>query len=98
VDQVSTGAAQIREVGQSLAALVSQVSEVDHALAEVRNATQEQITAVDQIAEAVRIIGDTTQGNAQSAESTAGLAGDLQHHANTLTSLVARLQVETQAA
>jgi len=98
VDQVSTGAAQIREVGQSLAALVSQVSEVDHALAEVRNATQEQITAVDQIAEAVRIIGDTTQCNAQSAESTAGLAGDLQHHANTLTGLVARLQVEPQAA
>lgn len=98
VDQVSTGAAQIREVGQSLTALVSQVSEVDHALAEVRNATQEQITAVDQIAEAVRIIGDTTQCNAQSAESTAGLAGDLQHHANTLTGLVARLQVEPQAA
>jgi len=94
VDQVSAGAAQIREVGHSLTALVSQVQEVDHALAEVRNATQEQITAVDQIAEAVRVIGDTTQDNAQSAESTAGLAGDLQRHASTLTQLVVRLQVD----
>lgn len=98
VDQVSTGAAQIREVGQSLTALVSQVGEVDQALAEVRHATREQITAVDQIAEAVRIIGDTTQENAHSAESTAGLANDLQHHASTLSQLVAKLQVEAAAA
>jgi len=96
VEQVEAGAGQIRDVSTSLAELMRQVQQVDGAMKVLALASVEQTSAVDQVAEAVRLIGQTTEGNAHSVQNAATVAGQLEDQARALISMVAELKTEPQ--
>jgi len=98
VEQVEAGAGQIREVSSSLAELMGQVQQVDTAMKVLAHATVEQTAAVDQVAEAVRLIGETTEGNAHSVQNAAIVASQLEDQARALIGMVAELKTDRREA
>ncbi len=98
VEQVEAGAGQIREVSSSLAELMGQVQQVDGAMTVLALATVEQTNAVDQVAEAVRLIGETTEGNAHSVQNAAIVASQLEDQARALIGMVAELKTDSREA
>ncbi|MEO8296816.1 MAG: methyl-accepting chemotaxis protein [Burkholderiales bacterium] len=93
VEQVEAGVGQIHGVRDSLDAVLTQAGQVNAALAQLALSSREQTAAVDQVAQAVGVIGTTTQANAASVEHTAAVSRALETQAQSLAAAVAVLKV-----
>jgi methyl-accepting chemotaxis protein len=95
--QVGQGVGQIHSARDSMGRMIDQVGHVSVAMTELSTSTREQTTAVDQVAEAVRQIGDLTSHNAHGAHEASQTAQTLQDTAQQLSQLVERLRVREGA-
>ena len=95
--QVGQGVGQIHSARDSMGRMIDQVGHVSVAITELSTSTREQTTAVDQVAEAVRQIGDLTSHNAAGAHVASQTAQTLQDTAQQLNQLVERLRVREGA-
>lgn len=92
-EQVDQGVSEIHSARDGLGQIVTQVDGVGSAVNLISQSTREQTDAVDQIAEAVRQIGDDTSYAAADVHKTSTSAHDLRQRAGELMSLVAQLKV-----
>ncbi|MFC7462123.1 methyl-accepting chemotaxis protein [Hydrogenophaga defluvii] len=89
LSQVSAGASQVREAGERVGGLVAEVDEVRSLIDVLHNASQQQNSTVQQIAQTVGLIDQNTQSNAALAEQSAAAADSLRQQAQRLMGLVA---------
>ena len=87
--QVATGASQVREAGERVGGLVTQVDEVRGLIDVLHNASQKQSSTVQQIAQTIGLIDQNTQSNAAVAEQSAASADSLHQQAQRLMARVA---------
>ncbi len=87
--QVATGASQVREAGERVGGLVAQVDEVRGLIDVLHDASQQQNSTVQQIAQTIGLIDQNTQSNAAVAEQSAASADSLHQQAQRLMARVA---------
>jgi methyl-accepting chemotaxis protein len=92
-EQVHQGVSEIHSARDGMGTIVTQVDGVGSAVNLIAQSTREQTDAVDQIAEAVRQIGDDTSYAAADVHKTSTSAHDLRQRADELMALVAQLKV-----
>jgi methyl-accepting chemotaxis protein len=91
--QVTQGVAHIHTAHQGVDSILGHVGQMSSALDEMNTATREQTLAVDQVAAAVRQIGDEATHASIDVEQTTAAATRLNRQADELMALVARLKV-----
>jgi methyl-accepting chemotaxis protein len=91
---VDEGVALVKTVGDELGVISSTARNVAQTFAEIRQATREQSTGIDEIARALQQMDEMTQANAAAAEETATNARQLVGTAETLTSLTERFRTD----
>jgi methyl-accepting chemotaxis protein len=87
---VDEGVALVKTVGDELGVISSTARDVAQTFAEIRQATREQSTGIDEIARALQQMDEMTQANAAAAEETATNARQLVGTAETLSALTGR--------
>ncbi len=80
------------KVGQTLAEIVERVREVDHIIAEIATASQEQTQGIGQVNTAVSEIDRVTQAVAGNAEETAAAAEQLNAQSGAMQDAVGQLR------
>jgi len=86
--QVSEGVASVKQAGESLDEIVTVVSRLDGTIAEISNASVEQSSGVEEVSSAVASLDETTQRNAEIAQTAASGARRANETATHLSGLV----------
>ncbi len=92
------GAAASATVAKGLAAIRTQVRDLEALVGDIATASREQSTGISQISSAVLQMDKVTQGNAASAEQCAAAGEELKRQAELLTGSVERLRALVQGA
>jgi methyl-accepting chemotaxis protein len=89
VDQVNIGAKLVAEAGSTMDEVVTSVARVTDIMAEIRSASQEQRTGIDQVNAAIGQMDQVTQQNAALVEEAAAAAASMQDQAAKLAHVAA---------
>ncbi len=90
--RVSEGAQLSERVGEALNTIVTAVDKTAEGIAQIADQTESQAVSADEVQKAIRIVSETTEANAASAEELAASAEQLGAQAHNLQELVARFQ------
>ncbi|CAB5703327.1 Ribose and galactose chemoreceptor protein [Delftia tsuruhatensis] len=88
-EKVQAGGNQVREAGQAMDAIESQVQQVATLIAAISDASVEQSSGLGQISQAVSQMDQVTQQNAALVEESAAAAASLERQAHVLAQAVA---------
>jgi len=88
--RVHEGAELSQKVGTSLQQIVAAVSHSAKSIAEISDQTDTQSVSASQVLLGIKVISDTTEGNAASSEELAASAEQLTAQARTLQDLVSK--------
>jgi len=88
VGRVKQGTQVAENVGKSLAAIVSDVTQVTELINGIAHASEEQAQGVDQVSTAVTQMDQVTQQNASAAEESASASEELAAQAEAVKSMV----------
>ena len=95
-NNVDSGAAQVREAGETMQEIVTSVQRVTQIMAEITEASTEQSIGIDQINRAVTQMDDVTQQNAALVEQAAAAASSLEDQAKRLAATAAFFKVPAE--
>jgi len=99
VAKVENGTAQVNLAGESMDEIVSGIRSVTDIMSEIRTASREQTTGIEQVTQAVAQMDQVTQQNAALVEEAAAAAESLQEQAEGLLRSVSTFNLgETPAA
>ena len=87
-DQVEDGVKQVRETGQTLQRIMTQVAEINGVIVEVASGAREQSSGLEQINIAVNEMDRTTQQNAAMVEQTTAASVALANETASLSELI----------
>ena len=90
VDKVATGAALVREAGDTMGEIVSSVQRVTDIMADIAAASQEQSAGIEQVNQTVVQMDGATQQNAALVEEASAAARSLEQQAQALGDAVGR--------
>ncbi len=91
--RVSEGAELSEKVGQSLSSIRQAVDKTATGISQIAEQTESQSVSAEQVKIAIRIVSETTESNAASAEELAASAEQLGAQSQTLQDLVAKFEV-----
>jgi methyl-accepting chemotaxis protein len=97
VAKVEEGSKLVDQSGQTLAEIVSAVKKVTDIVAEIAAASREQSAGIEQVNKAVIQMDATTQQNAALVEQTTAASLGILEHAEALSALIARYQLNESA-
>lgn len=92
-ERVHEGAELSQTAGDSLAEIVAAVEDQSHRITEVSEQTDSQAQSAYQVQSSIKIISDTTEGNAASSEELAASAEQLTAQARTLQDLISKYKI-----
>ncbi|WP_454673079.1 methyl-accepting chemotaxis protein [Achromobacter pestifer] len=95
-NNVDSGAAQVRQAGETMQEIVTSVQRVTQIMAEITEASTEQSIGIDQINRAVTQMDDVTQQNAALVEQAAAAASSLEDQAKRLAATAAFFKVPAE--
>ncbi|MEO1528448.1 MAG: methyl-accepting chemotaxis protein [Planctomycetota bacterium] len=96
--KVETGTSLVNKSGETLGEIVDSVKRVTDIVAEIAAASQEQLTAIEQVNTAVTQMDHVTQANASQTEELAGTSGSLLDHSRRLEQRVSAFELGGGAA
>lgn len=88
VEKVEAGTKLVDQAGSTMQAIVESIGSVTNIMGEITVASQEQISGIEQVNQAIRLMDDATQQNAALVEQAASAAQTLQDQANSLAAEV----------
>ncbi len=91
--RVAEGAQMSEKVGDALSGIVAAVQQTAQGIAQIAEQTEAQSTSADDVKSAIRVVSDTTEANAASAEELAASAEQLGAQAHNLQELVGKFNV-----
>jgi methyl-accepting chemotaxis protein len=91
--RVSEGAQVSEKVGQALTSIVGAVDKTAEGIAQIAGQTEAQSASAEQVQTAIRVVSETTEANAASAEELAASAEQLGAQAHNLQDLVSKFKV-----
>ncbi|MFE8103156.1 methyl-accepting chemotaxis protein [Brenneria goodwinii] len=94
VSRVSTGADQVRQSGEAMAAIITAINHVNELIGEIAAATDEQTHGISQISQAIHEIDGVTQQNAALVLQSAEAAAKLDQQTSELSAAVDVFQLE----
>ncbi len=94
---IATGSKLIREAGETMVEIVTQVKRVSDIIAEISAASDEQTSGIEQVNQAITQMDDVTQQNASLVEEAAAAAESLEEQAQGLARAVAVFRVDDSA-
>lgn len=97
-DKVEVGMGTARRCGDALDEIVRNVSDLNHMVAEISTASQEQAQGVQEINKAMGQLDQVTQQNAAGAQQAASASNSLKSQAAVLNGLVESLVATVQGA
>ena len=89
VERVEHGSALVERAGRTMTEVVDAIGRVTSVMTEIRSASAEQSSGIEQVGQAVREIDQSTQQNAALAEQTAAAAESLKNQGQALVDAVA---------
>jgi methyl-accepting chemotaxis protein-1 (serine sensor receptor) len=92
--QVEAGTREVGAAGQSVAAIVEQIRQVEQFMDQIARATVEQTSGIDQVSDAVGQLDQVTQHNAALVEESAAAAESLRVQADRLAQTVDAFKLE----
>ncbi|SEB15604.1 methyl-accepting chemotaxis protein [Paraburkholderia sartisoli] len=98
VQDVETGNALVTRAGESMREIVGAVRNVATIMSEIKSATIEQGTGIEQVGQAVSQMDQVTQQNAALVEEAAAAASALENQAQSMTEAVAEFRLRAVAA
>lgn len=98
VEQVSTGARQVNEAGQSMGEIVNSVRRVSDILGELAASAHEQSQGIQEVNSAVGQLDQVTQSNAALVEESAAAADSLREQADRLAEVIGSFRLSPQVA
>ena len=93
VASVSAGSGQVRQAGDTMREIVSNVSNVTTIISEITHAANEQTRGIQEVNRAVTQLDEMVQQNAALVEQSTAAATALQSQANALATTVGRFKV-----
>ncbi|CAB3747366.1 chemotaxis protein [Burkholderia puraquae] len=93
VASVSAGSGQVRQAGDTMREIVSNVSNVTTIISEITHAANEQTRGIQEVNRAVTQLDEMVQQNAALVEESTAAATALQSQANALATTVGRFKV-----
>ena len=81
------------KVGQSLTGIGAAVNNTASGILQIAEQTESQSVSAEQVKIAIKIVSETTESNAASAEELAASAEQLGAQSQTLTDLVSRFEL-----
>jgi methyl-accepting chemotaxis protein len=94
VDKVDAGTKLVDQAGSTMQAIVESIKSVTNIMGEITAASQEQISGIEQVNQAIRLMDDATQQNAALVEEAAAAAQTLQEQAKSLAAEVNTFKME----
>ncbi|MGO4468023.1 methyl-accepting chemotaxis protein, partial [Pseudoduganella sp. RAF53_2] len=94
VDKVSTGAKLVDDAGHAMQDIVNRVQRVTDIMAEIAEASAEQLAGIEQVNEAIVQMDGTTQQNAALVEQASAAATAMQDQADRLHETVGVFRLE----
>ncbi|WFE70015.1 methyl-accepting chemotaxis protein [Halomonas sp. M1] len=96
VNMVEAGTQQADKAGETMAQIMSSVTQVTTLMDEISVATEEQRAGIREVNVAANDMDQTNQQNAAMVEQASSAAIELQHEAERLTSIVARFKLNEE--
>ncbi|MDS0796522.1 methyl-accepting chemotaxis protein [Burkholderia pseudomultivorans] len=93
VESVSAGSGQVRQAGETMREIVSNVTNVTTIISEITHAANEQTRGIQEVNRAVTQLDEMVQQNAALVEQSTAAASALQTQANALASTVGQFKV-----
>jgi methyl-accepting chemotaxis protein len=93
VASVSAGSGQVRQAGDTMREIVSNVSNVTTIISEITHAANEQTRGIQEVNRAVTQLDEMVQQNAALVEQSTAAATALQSQANALATTVGQFKV-----
>jgi methyl-accepting chemotaxis protein len=93
VEQVDRGAQLVEQAGSTMDEIVTAIRRVTDIVGEISSASREQSNGVDQVAQAIQQMDQTTQQNAALVEESAAAAESLKTQSQSLVESVAFFKV-----
>ncbi|MBR8311903.1 HAMP domain-containing protein [Burkholderia dolosa] len=93
VESVSAGSGQVRQAGDTMREIVSNVANVTTIISEITHAANEQTRGIQEVNRAVTQLDEMVQQNAALVEQSTAAATALQTQANALASTVGQFKV-----
>jgi len=97
VARVDNGTTLVGQAGQTMEEIVQAVKRVTDIMGEIRTASAEQSSGIEQVSLAVAQMDEVTQQNAALVEEAAAAAGSLEDQAGRLREAVATFRISLQA-
>ena len=94
VEKVEAGTKLVDQAGSTMQAIVESIGSVTNIMGEITIASQEQISGIEQVNQAIRLMDDATQQNAALVEQAAAAAQTLQDQAKSLATEVNLFKVK----
>jgi methyl-accepting chemotaxis protein len=95
VERVDAGARLVRDAGQTMEGIVSQVKSVSTLISEVTASADKQYAGIERVSEVVNSLDESTQRNAALVEQAAAATDSLQQQAERLRQVVATFKLGT---
>jgi methyl-accepting chemotaxis protein len=95
VDKVADGTKLVTEAGKTMDEIVNAVHGVTRMMAEIRAASVEQTSGIEQVNQAIAQMDDVTQQNAALVEQAAAASESLEEQAQNLSNTVAQFKVDS---
>ena len=93
VEKVDIGAKLVDQAGSTMQAIVNSIRSVTDIMSEITAASQEQISGIEQINQAIMQMDEVTQQNASLVEEAAAAAASLQEQAGNLAQVVSVFKI-----
>ncbi|WP_179404981.1 methyl-accepting chemotaxis protein [Burkholderia guangdongensis] len=93
VDSVAAGSGQVRQAGETMHEIVTNVANVTTIISEITHAANEQTRGIQEVNRAVTQLDEMVQQNAALVEQSTAAASALQTQANALASTVGQFKV-----
>jgi aerotaxis receptor len=95
VEKVEAGSALVDNAGQVMGDIVSKVAQVTDLIGHISHASDEQITGIDQVNDAVTRLDEVTQQNASLVQQSSHSAASLQTQAQRLEEAIAVFKMDS---
>lgn len=92
--RVDNGMVIAEKTASSLSDIVEGVKEINDSLGDISNATEMQVSAINQTNESIGRIESITAQNSATSEETASIAQELSHHSKELNSLIQMFELD----
>jgi len=94
VEKVEIGSTLVNQAGATMTEIVDSVKRVTDIMGEILSASQEQMSGIAQINDAIKEMDTVTQQNAALVEQAAAAAGAMEEQAHNLADVVSVFRVE----